>query len=206
MEVLVRFFCKDLVNLVVIFAHDEHSTIIADDLYSFKLLHKHSYYFDQHVYIVIEYNRLNLLEHILQCNSKYWWNWVEHALLCIRKNRLDMLKLMHKYVNLKELRYCDGVKDVCVDGKLRRVKHTIFMTQAAKHDNLPILKWLHENDFKCCCEATFLAIQHGNLIVLKWLRENNLIADPECRDNMIIMARKHNQWAIRDWIMDIYSS
>lgn len=206
MEALNRFFCKDLAHLIIRFAYDEIDAAAVGDLYSFKLLYKPPvrggirFWCYKSINNAIECNHVDILEWLLQNGTEHYHDWIEHILFCIKKNRLNMIELVHKYVQFEKFKFTTCI----VNCKLRCVDPDIFMTQAAMHGNLPILKWFHANGFKSCYEVTFSAIRNGNLDILEWLHENNLLADCDHRRSMIEVAFCNGQQAALDWIYKIY--
>lgn len=105
--------------------------------------------------------------------------------VCLKPGHLQVLRWLHE----RSYRFCTPgmIRGAAESGDMGtmfwmmehypesyELSKSIRMDNAAGHDNLHMIKWLHENDFFFSGTAIDNAAQHGLLHIVQWLHENRV--------------------------------
>lgn len=117
-------------------------------------------------------------------------------LKAIEYNSLHILKWLNNiesWSNSNILVYEAKTMNYLPYGYATNYCNTQIFTHAAKKGNLPIMKWLLENNFRWDEDTFSAAVENGNLEILKWLRKNNcpwsefVFAEAATKGDLVIM-------------------
>ena len=98
------------------------------------------------------------------------------------------------------LNFMKTCKDIYRVGMLPNYKATLYnfsSNLASKYGDLPVIKWLHNNNYPFTTNAMDNAAYYGHLEVVKWLHENR---KEGCTTNAMDFAAENGHLEVVKWL------